>query len=539
MMLLFLALLVVVCVAQSIAAQSSCPPTVTVTAGPATLSGTASSSDSRQVVFTTEFQTTVVTSFDKAVVKTIGSLVNIVEPLEKDMNSSLSTASASCPEAVTITVMANQSQSQAPNTVSTFPVGSNGFSSWTNSTSSLLSTTGDLNSASSLSSNLTASTVTSNITSSVTAFNPTASSLSVSAGLNSTSSMVPVLASTQLSSTTPVAGMDTTSLSGSSLTQSASAPVIPATPGQTSSPVGGTTQASNSGATTAASSFGVALDIWDSPTPTLECSFPCQLKMPCKSLATPTTITFPPYTTSLCKPGCGGIQMKSKTTITLSDLTTNSVCFYPMSATGKGPVTPVPRWITGTSTINAPTGLSVCPPVYANPDNGGKCGIDNHYMCDKKQCCSKDGKCGSGEEYCDKGCQPNYGNCWKNSTDCMIPVFAKTDETTPIPIFPVLYSDDDLHPVKLPPIHITGTIDPPSPICEHGCPDPICSILGCNGKCGIIGCSSIDPGWFKIKIPKIGCHSIALKITCALFKTGCCSSKKSGDNDNVCITNSS
>lgn len=225
--------------------------------------------------------------------------------------------------------------------------------------------------------------------------------------------------------------------------------------------------------------------------------------------------------------------MKSTTTITLPVLTTDSVCFYPMSATGEGPVTPVPRWITDTKTIDAPKGLSTCPPVFATPAADGKCGPDSHYMCENGNCCSEDGKCGSGRDFCEKGCQLNYGDCWKNSTSCEIEAFTDTDETTPIPIFPVLYDDD--FEVILPPITIIQGIEVEVPVCGKMCDDVICGLLGCDGECGILSCSGIDLGWFKTKFPKTDCHSAARKATCALFKIGCCPDAEDVDVSIDCV----
>lgn len=149
-------------------------------------------------------------------------------------------------------------------------------------------------------------------------------------------------------------------------------------------------------------------------------------------------------------------------------------------------------------------------------------------MCQTGQCCSENGKCGFGKEFCDKGCQLNYGNCWSNSTSCEVPAFEKSDDTTPIPIFPVLYDDD--FDVILPPILIAEGFDLEVPVCKKTCGDVICGVLGCDGECGILSCSSIDLGWFKSKFPKTDCHSAVRRATCALFNIGCCPEGNNGDD---------
>ncbi|KAK5671963.1 hypothetical protein QVD99_001785 [Batrachochytrium dendrobatidis] len=45
----------------------------------------------------------------------------------------------------------------------------------------------------------------------------------------------------------------------------------------------------------------------------------------------------------------------------------------------------------------------------------GRCGKKLGTKCDSNHCCSKDGKCGSDEDYCEAGCQKGYGRCWKYS----------------------------------------------------------------------------------------------------------------------------
>ncbi|KAK5671937.1 hypothetical protein QVD99_001762 [Batrachochytrium dendrobatidis] len=45
----------------------------------------------------------------------------------------------------------------------------------------------------------------------------------------------------------------------------------------------------------------------------------------------------------------------------------------------------------------------------------GQCGKEFGTKCSSNDCCSKDGECGFGEDYCEAGCQKGYGRCWKYS----------------------------------------------------------------------------------------------------------------------------
>lgn len=278
-------------------------------------------------------------------------------------------------------------------------------------------------------------------------------------------------------------------------------------------------------------SNGVDLNFWSLPAPTVTCEFPCQFSIPCSTLTAPITIDYPEYTTSLCKPACGSIQYKSTTKIKLPSLTTDRVCFWPGSEDGAGQVTPVPRWETGTQTINVPKGLETCVPHHGKPDKDKKCGPDSHYKCGEKECCSKDGKCGKGKDFCGDGCLPNWGRCWENSTSCDKPTFEDSDDKHAVPIFPVWYDMPTPQGVILPPAFpvISGKL-PGLPKCKDLCDDITCKILGCGADvCGILACGGFDTGIFGKILPKIGCKNIIIKVSCKLFKIGCC--KKDTDED--------
>lgn len=66
-------------------------------------------------------------------------------------------------------------------------------------------------------------------------------------------------------------------------------------------------------------------------------------------------------------------------------------------------------------------GGPVNPPVVPgdrieHPSN--QCGHDNHgWMCGPGRCCSQWGWCGSVDEYCSRGCQVEFGDCWPVDDD--------------------------------------------------------------------------------------------------------------------------
>ncbi|KAL6593572.1 hypothetical protein U3516DRAFT_567931 [Neocallimastix sp. 'constans'] len=54
---------------------------------------------------------------------------------------------------------------------------------------------------------------------------------------------------------------------------------------------------------------------------------------------------------------------------------------------------------------------------YITISKDGKCG-DGYGICPGSNCCSKWGYCGVSSEYCDSGCQPNYGYCTNFEGTC-------------------------------------------------------------------------------------------------------------------------
>ncbi|ORX52630.1 hypothetical protein BCR36DRAFT_286490 [Piromyces finnis] len=50
--------------------------------------------------------------------------------------------------------------------------------------------------------------------------------------------------------------------------------------------------------------------------------------------------------------------------------------------------------------------------VYSKNGKYHGCGhLAGNQKCPNNECCSKDGHCGIGSEFCDYGCQPNFGFC--------------------------------------------------------------------------------------------------------------------------------
>ncbi|KXT14696.1 hypothetical protein AC579_6374 [Pseudocercospora musae] len=183
-----------------------------------------------------------------------------------------------------------------------------------------------------------------------------------------------------------------------------------------------------------------------------------------------------------------------------------------MSATDAGKVTftPLPVLATATQTIQAPVEWDKCPPKHpytAEQDNDSKCGPDpdkgKNYQCKKGVCCGPQGECGKGWEYCNEGCQPNWGVCWKNSTSCKAPETPpESGEKHSVDIFPVWYDAPRPPPPDFPwpPVyfiehsggasddvgyHSDGTssaIDCTAPACDSIAP-PGVSIDGGGGYC--------------------------------------------------------
>ncbi|EME88141.1 uncharacterized protein MYCFIDRAFT_75976 [Pseudocercospora fijiensis CIRAD86] len=131
-----------------------------------------------------------------------------------------------------------------------------------------------------------------------------------------------------------------------------------------------------------------------------------------------------------------------------------------MRATDRGQITftPLPIVGTGVQQIQAPVEWDKCPPKHpytAEQENDSKCGPDpfkgKNYQCKKGVCCGPQGECGKGWEYCNEGCQPNWGFCWKNSTSCNAPdPPSESGEKHSVEIFPVWYDAPEPPPPDFP-----------------------------------------------------------------------------------------
>ncbi|USW48167.1 Putative chitin-binding, type 1, Endochitinase-like superfamily [Septoria linicola] len=264
--------------------------------------------------------------------------------------------------------------------------------------------------------------------------------------------------------------------------------------------------------------------------------------LPCITLSEPTTIQYPPYTTSLCKPHCGDVNFQSKTTLKLAPITTTELCFMPLTASDAGRVTAAFRIPTTTSSIPAPSGMKACPAKHRDTDKDKKCGPDHHYTCAERECCSKDGRCGKGKDFCDEGCRPDWGLCWRNSTSCTMPTFSEDDDDDNlIPVFPIWYEGPPAPPEwKLPwPPRFDiqfGDVHLDCPCCG-----PIGDILGKLwgrriGDCGILGCDGLDLGWFFHPLPKLQCPSLLRWICHNIIKCCCCGAGGSGSTEQIGCT---
>ncbi|KAK4635018.1 hypothetical protein CLAFUW4_01726 [Fulvia fulva] len=189
------------------------------------------------------------------------------------------------------------------------------------------------------------------------------------------------------------------------------------------------------------------------------------------------------------------------------------------------------------TSINAPGAYTTCDPYHMFYDDDDKCGPDNHYRCPKKKCCGKNGKCGTGEDYCGAGCQLGWSDCWNSSTTCKVLNQDKDkdkdddDDDHLIPIFPLWHERPD-PPGPPPTINIEfGEIRFPKPPTIDWI-----KIIGGDFDCGWLGCDGIT-GWFLKLIPiRIKPCNPITKMLCRLLRLNCCPKKdKNNDKDKDCV----
>lgn len=156
---------------------------------------------------------------------------------------------------------------------------------------------------------------------------------------------------------------------------------------------------------------------WSKPTPTLTIKPDGRYQLPCFDFQSSWTFTLnpPDYTTTLCKPHCGDIQFKLSTIVPRSKTEMTNFCYPSASATAAGTFSAIPLYATAPSEILVPVGWDRCLPKHvqnANQGNKGYCGpgpIGKNYQCKKESCCGLQNHCGRGKDFCDAGCQPNWG----------------------------------------------------------------------------------------------------------------------------------
>ena len=133
-----------------------------------------------------------------------------------------------------------------------------------------------------------------------------------------------------------------------------------------------------------------------------------------------------------------------------------------------------------------PAPWSTRPSYHHTHASDGRCGPRNHFLCPKKQCCGPHGKCGKEKERCGKGCQLNYGDCWKSDTNkqCRRP-----HKHHKHPVASIIGWGGGGLGLAFPPIRF-----------PHLCPEILRAFHLCKpkGGCGSGGCDGSDGGGWCI-----------------------------------------
>jgi len=72
------------------------------------------------------------------------------------------------------------------------------------------------------------------------------------------------------------------------------------------------------------------------------------------------------------------------------------------------------KLVSNTTTRTTTTTTTTTTTIKSSPTNisrNGRCGSINNMICPNNECCSQYGYCGNTSEYCDTGCQPEFGVC--------------------------------------------------------------------------------------------------------------------------------
>ncbi|KAK3723451.1 hypothetical protein LTR37_001703 [Vermiconidia calcicola] len=131
-------------------------------------------------------------------------------------------------------------------------------------------------------------------------------------------------------------------------------------------------------------------------TPTSACSeFPCAFDIPPSSLAIPSVVSLPVFTTTVCQDICG-FPWATTISTQLPNSTVSILSFFPALVTvanDQSPITAPPLLGPGSTNIMVPSPWSECPPKHSTFAEDGKCGSKNGYRCPEPQCCGPHGKC--------------------------------------------------------------------------------------------------------------------------------------------------
>lgn len=223
-------------------------------------------------------------------------------------------------------------------------------------------------------------------------------------------------------------------------------------------PDGGASNSSSGSGATGTGSGLVYIDpvIWTERNPQVQCQPPCVLVLPPSPLPSPTTISFPPFTTSFIVQSViiqGDSTLTSRvtipTTISLPPVTTTEIEVWAVTVFSQDTTLasfPPVQSVTPSSFIITLPGSEALPP-FATP------------------------------------------------TPTSISTTSPTSSTTVVPpfFFPsshvVTIQPQPTNSIKITPMpSITYTTGPPKPTCTSRCGHHTCGIFGCGGGCGLFGC---------------------------------------------------
>jgi hypothetical protein len=171
--------------------------------------------------------------------------------------------------------------------------------------------------------------------------------------------------------------------------------------------------------------------IWLLPTPTIGCIPPCTIVLPPFPLASSTTVSWPPLTTSFLH-SSNAVVVTKTTTILIPAVTTDEIAFFAVTidtTDTAGAIIPVQSVMPPGVVLTLPGTEVVIPPFPIHPptpqglteSTDGSCGGSDRLSCVGSSfgnCCSSSNFCGNSTAHCGAGCNPLFGICEKpTSTD--------------------------------------------------------------------------------------------------------------------------